>query len=108
MINFDEIEEVAIPNLNGGEGITKANMFMDKNIKIMKSTIEKGSSIGEHIHKTSSEIVYVISGEAKCILDGKEEIVREGECHYCPKGSTHSIINNKDENLIVFDVVPEQ
>lgn len=105
MINFDEIEEVAIPNLNGGEGITKANMFMDKNNEINN---RKGSSIGEHIHKTSSEIVYVISGEAKCILDGKEEIVREGECHYCPKGSTHSIINNKDENLIVFDVVPEQ
>lgn len=43
----------------------------------MKSILGKDCSIGEHEHKTSSEIIYVISGEAKCILDGKEEIVKK-------------------------------
>ena len=75
MINFDEIKEMGINELNGGSGITKANMFMDTNIKIMKSVLEKGYSIGEHTHKTSSEIIYIISGTAKCTLDGKEELV---------------------------------
>lgn len=108
MINFNEIKETEISGLNGGNGITKANMFMDTNIKIMKSVLGKGCSIGEHIHKTSSEIIYIISGTAKCTLDGKEEIVHEGECHYCPKGSTHSIANVTNEDLVMFDVVPEQ
>ena len=35
MINFDEIKEVEIPNLKNGKGTTKANMFMDINIKII-------------------------------------------------------------------------
>lgn len=108
MINFDEIKEMGINELNGGSGITKANMFMDTNIKIMKSVLEKGCSIGEHTHKTSSEIIYIISGTAKCTLDGKEELVHKGECHYCPKGSTHSIANATNEDLVMFDVVPEQ
>ncbi len=43
MINFEEIKEVEIPNLNNGKGTTKANMFMDNTIKIMKSTLEKGA-----------------------------------------------------------------
>lgn len=34
MINFDEIKEMGINELNGGNGITKANMFMDKNNEI--------------------------------------------------------------------------
>ena len=108
MIIFNKIEEVAIKNLNGGNGETKANMFIDKNVKIMKSILGKDCSIGEHEHKTSSEIIYVISGEAKCILDGKEEIVKKVECHYCKKGSSHQISNEKEEDLVIFDVVTEQ
>lgn len=108
MIDFNKINEVSIPKFNGGEGVTKANMFMDGKCKIMKSTLVKGSSIGQHIHSTSCEIAYVLSGEAKCILDGNEEIVKNGECHYCPKGSSHSISNNGEDDLVLIDIVPEQ
>ena len=82
--------------------------FWDEKVKIMLSTLEKGCSIGHHIHKTSSEITYVIEGEAKCVLDGKEEIVRAGQCHYCPKGACHSLRNDSEEILVMFDVVSER
>lgn len=108
MINFEEIDVVEMPEFNGGTGITKGRMFIDDNGKIMKATLEKGASIGEHTHITSSEIIYIISGTAKCLLNGKEEIVKAGQCHYCPKGSTHSVINENDENLVMFCVVPNQ
>lgn len=108
MINFDDIEVVELPEFNGGTGVTKGRMIIDNNVKIMKAELEKGSSIGEHTHTTSSEIIYIISGVTKCILDGKEEIVKAGECHYCPKGSTHSVINENDDTLVMFCVVPNQ
>ncbi len=108
MINFEEIDTVEIPEFNGGTGITKSKMFIDGNGKIMKAILEKGSSIGKHTHSTSSEIIYIISGMAKCILNEKEEIVKTGQCHYCPKGSTHSIINEAEEDLVMFCVVPNQ
>ena len=38
----------------------------------------------------------------------KRRNCKKGECHYCPKGSTHSIENIGEEDLIIFDVVPEQ
>ncbi|MCM1544973.1 MAG: cupin domain-containing protein, partial [Ruminococcus sp.] len=91
MIDFTKIKEVAIEQFNGGVGVTKANMFMDKNMKIMISTLEKDCSIGKHIHSTSSEVIYVLSGSARVILNGEEEIIKAGQCHYCPKGSTHEI-----------------
>ena len=91
MINFDELKEYCISQMNGGIGETKAKMFNDGKIKIMLSTLEVGCSIGEHEHKTSCEVIYVLSGE----------------CHYCPKGSKHSIVNNGKAVLVMFDVVPE-
>lgn len=108
MIKFDDVKEVSIEGLNGGKGITKANMFMDENIKIMRSTLGVGCSIGKHKHETSSEVMYVISGVAKCTLNDTIEIINAGECHYCPKGFYHSIENFGDEDLIMIDIVPEQ
>ena len=107
MINFDELKEICISNMNGGNGETKAKMFADKNIKIMISTLESGCSIGVHEHKTSCEVLYVLSGEALCTVDEKQELIKSGECHYCPKGSSHSISNAGTSELVLFDVVPE-
>lgn len=36
------------------------------------------------------------------------ETVSAGGCHYCPKGHTHSMINNSKEDIIFFAVIPEQ
>ena len=108
MIKFEEINEVEFPQFKGGNGITKNRMFADENVKIMRVVLEKGSSIGIHTHTTNSEIIYIIDGIARCSIDGKEEIVKKGECHYCPKGSTHSILNENEKDLVMFCVVPEQ
>jgi len=34
--------------------------------------------------------------------------VKEGEVHYCPKGHTHSLVNDSDAELWFSAVVPQQ
>ncbi len=108
LVNFDEMKEVTIPHLNNGDGAVSAKMYMDSANKIMLSRIPVGASIGMHEHKTSAEINYVLSGEGEAICDGAEEELRAGRVHYCPKGSSHSIVNTGDGELALFTVVPEQ
>ena len=108
LIDFNKIKEITIPNLNGGSGAVSAMMFMQSENKIMISRIPKGSSIGTHIHTTSSEVNYIISGIGRVICDGKEEKLEAGVCHYCPKNSSHSIINTSEDDLVLFTVVCEQ
>lgn len=107
LINFDELKEMTIPCLNNGIGEVSAKMCIQKNGKIMISRISPDSSIGIHKHETSDDINYVISGTGKAICDGKEEILTAGVCHYCPKGSAHSISNTGAEDLVLFTAVPE-
>ena len=107
MINFDKIPLTVIENFKGGEGEFKANMFLADGIKIMRVTLEKGCSIGKHTHDTSSETMYILSGEGVCELENGNEIMRAGEGHYCPKGGTHSVKNEKDEPLVMFCIVQE-
>lgn len=106
-ISFDEIEEAAIPHLNGGEGAVSARMSVQKNGKMMVARIPAGASIGMHKHTTSDDINYVLRGVGKAVCDGVEESLTAGVCHYCPKGSSHSIVDTGPEDLVLFTVVPE-
>lgn len=108
IIDFEQINEISIAHLNNGDGVVSARMFMDPANKVMLSRLPSGTSIGMHAHRTSSEINYVLSGVGKAVCDGVDEQLRPGVCQYCPKGSSHSIVNTEDEDLVLFTVVPEQ
>lgn len=107
LINFNELNSASIPNLNGGEGTVTASMFMDGAGKIMKSVLPKGASIGLHTHQGSYELDFVLSGNGKATCDGVEEILTQGACHYCPDGSSHSITNTSNEDLVLLTIVPK-
>ena len=61
-LDFDAMEETAIPRFRDGEKTTYARMFVDGNNRIMRGRLEPGASIGLHPHQGSSEIVYILSG----------------------------------------------
>ncbi len=108
VIDFKGMEEVRIPEFKGGEGDAVIRMRADELGKIMYGRLEPGSSIGFHKHETNSEIIYIISGKADLLYDDGREEAGAGECHYCPKGHSHSMRNKGDEDLVFFAVVPEQ
>lgn len=107
-MDFDTLEMKTIPHMKGGKGYAKCQMIDDGLNKIMRAVLDPGCSIGYHQHIDSSEICYILQGEATCLLNGKEEIVKAGEIHYCPKGSSHSMENKGNVPLIVVNVVPKQ
>lgn len=107
-LEFDAMDWVTIPHLNGGEGSVSAKMFGDAAGKIMISRLPAGASIGLHSHDTSSEINYVVVGTGVTVCNGTQETMEPGSCHYCLKGQQHSIVNTGDQDLVLFTVVPEQ
>jgi len=107
-IDFTTMQETILAQFKGGEKELKANMFFDGVNRIFKGTLVTGASIGRHTHETSSEIIYVLSGEGTMECEGEIEILRAGDCHYCKKGQTHTLKNEQAEDLVFLAVVPEQ
>lgn len=103
-INFSEMETQRFPSFKGGNGEFIVKMFTDS-AKIMRGTLEPGSTIGYHKHEGNSEIIYILSGSGKCLYEDGEETLSAGDAHYCPNGKSHSLINNDVENLEFFAVV---
>ena len=94
LIDFNKIAEVTETGVRGGEGDMILRKSGDSLAKINFGRLQPGAYTGLHTHETNSEIIYIISGEA-------------GQCHYCPKGHSHSMKNNGTEELVFFAVLPE-
>lgn len=107
-IDFSTIERKSLPAFHGGEKAFDVHMFNDGLNKIMKGHLEPGASIGLHTHETSSEIMFLVSGHGSLIDDGERKAVKAGDCLYCPKGHSHSLINDSDSALDFLAVVPNQ
>ena len=106
-ILFDQIETVVYPHFKDGEGEWHMKLFNDGQNKYLQGMLPPGSSIGLHAHEGNSEVFYIVSGTGKVLCDGVYEEVGPGDVHYCPMGHSHSLINDGQENLVVFGAVPE-
>lgn len=105
-IEFAKMAEEALAHFKGGEKETHAKLINEQGARIMHGRLEPGASIGMHIHEGSSEVIYVLSGTGKVLYDDSEEALIPGDCHFCPEGHAHSLINNGTEDLIFFAVIP--
>lgn len=108
IIDFAKTKETVMEKFHGGEKAMRAKMYADGLNKILYATLIPGASVGMHMHDESSESVYIVSGKGKMLYDDKEEELYPGVCGYCPKGHSHSIINDGTEDLVFFAVVPVQ
>ncbi len=107
IIDPKKIKEERLPNFKGGDGDFIARIREDDLGKIIFGRLEPGCSIGYHSHDIDSEIIYILSGKAFFRYDHETEIVGAGECHCCPKGHSHAMINKGTEDIVFFAAVPK-
>lgn len=107
ILDFEHMEKKSLTDFKGGQGKLTMGGFSDEHVRVMELTLEPGASIGLHTHQGNSEIIYILSGTGKVLYDGAYETLVPGACHYCPEGHEHSLINDGEDELRVFAVVPE-
>jgi quercetin dioxygenase-like cupin family protein len=108
MLKFYEMPDTVLEHFKGGEGSIITKMFADDLNRIFVGRLQPGCSIGMHTHDTSSEVIYVLEGVGTTVLDGVTETLQPGDCSYCKKGSTHTLMNKGEADLVFFAVVPQQ
>jgi mannose-6-phosphate isomerase-like protein (cupin superfamily) len=107
IIDFNAMQAEAFPNFKGGEKELSAKMYFDGTHRVLHGELQSGASIGMHTHDTSSETIFILSGEGTVIENGESSAIAAGQCHYCPKGHTHSLVNTGSAPLVFHAVVPE-
>ncbi len=114
IIDFETMDVTVMPNFKGGEKEFAANIFFDGTNRIFKGKLIPGATIGVHTHDDSCEVIFILSGKGTIMEKepgASEEVTRSvnaGDCLYCPKGHTHSLMNTSKEELVFYAVVAKQ
>lgn len=74
-----------------GEGIQRQFVGYDTQIMMVKVKFEKGAIgyIHDHYH---AQTTYVVSGSFKVTIDGKEQVLNEGDGFYIPPNVSHGAV----------------
>jgi mannose-6-phosphate isomerase-like protein (cupin superfamily) len=71
-----------------------------KNVSMGMNITEVGSQIPDHIHEESEEVLFLISGRAKIVIEGEGEWeIGPETAFYSPLGKKHRVENIGDEPL---------
>lgn len=109
IIKEKDIELSHLESFKGGEKHLEARMYFDGTNRILsRARLIPGASIGLHTHDDSCEVIFILEGRGTILEEGTKKAVEAGDCLYCPKGGTHSLINDSDSDLIFCAVVPKQ
>lgn len=107
----NEMNSTIKVNMRGGDGQAVITDVLSKgeydghSRLVATITLEKGCSIGEHIHENEEEIFYIISGKALYNDDGNNVELLPGDSCICKNGQKHAISNAGDETLVFFAVI---
>lgn len=109
IIRPEDLEISHLENFKGGEKHLEAKMFFDGTNRILtRARLIPGASIGMHTHEDSCEVIFILEGRGSLLEDGTKKEVQAGDCLYCPKGGSHSLVNDSGSDLVFCAVVPMQ
>ena len=93
------------------EKLTKENtnfrkvLYTGKNSQLVLMSIPVGKDIGNEVHETIDQILFIVGGEAEAIINNTEKKrVEKDSVVFVPAGTWHNFINTGDEDLKLYTV----
>jgi mannose-6-phosphate isomerase-like protein (cupin superfamily) len=85
-----------------------AQMILDRRILqeigfLARATLAPGKEIEAHVDPME-EIYFVLSGCGEMRVDGESQQVEPGDATWIPAGSSHSLLNNGEADLVILVV----
>ena len=77
-------------------------LYTGKHLQLVLMNLKVGEDIGEEIHAHNDQFFRFESGSGKCVIDGNEYKVKEGDVIVVPAGAKHNVINVGDNELKMY------
>jgi mannose-6-phosphate isomerase-like protein (cupin superfamily) len=74
-------------------------LYTGKRLQLVLMSLKAGQEIGEETHQDADQFFRVEKGKGKCLVDGNEYILHDGDVLLVPAGARHNVINtdNKED-----------
>lgn len=75
-----------------------------ENTQIVVMSIPVGGEIGEEVHNENDQVLYVVDGEGKVVIEGADEPFVVGDMILVKKGTRHNFVNSGDRELKIITI----
>ena len=73
-----------------------------KHTQIVVMSIPPGGEIGEEVHSGTDQVLYLIEGQGRAILNGEEKIYKGGDIVLVNDGTRHNFTNDGSSDLKII------
>ena len=79
-------------------------MYSGKHLQLVLMSLKVGEEIGAEIHQDNDQFFRFESGTGKCVIDGNEYALKDGDVIIVPAGAKHNIINTSNRIKNVHNI----
>lgn len=87
------IEELTLSNEN-----FRQVLFTGQHAQLVVMSLKPNEDIGTEVHPTTDQFLRIEKGEGKVVMNGEEQIIKDGSAIIVPAGTEHNVINTSSEN----------
>lgn len=93
------IEQLTLANEN-----FRKVLYTSTHMQLVLMSLLPGQEIGEEIHEENDQFFRFEQGTGKCIIDGNEYLVTDGDVIIIPSGAKHNVINTGTDALKMYTI----
>lgn len=80
-------------------------LYSGHHLQLVLMSLKAGEEIGEETHKGTDQFFRIESGSGRCVIDGNEYAIKDGDVVIVPSGAKHNVINtNNKEDLKLYTI----
>ena len=77
-------------------------LYTGKHLQLVLMSLKVGEDIGAEIHPNNDQFFRFESGSGKCVIDGNDYKVKDGDVIIVPAGAKHNVINVGTNELQMY------
>lgn len=101
LIHENDAESLDLPGRNL-RWLVNADLLGSKHLSMCVIKVEPGETVRPaHSHPNGEEVIYIVSGSGRVMVNGEVSPVREGTAVLFPQGQVHMLQNTGDTQMKV-------
>src|SRR5882757_3881723 len=97
VIHESEAESLDLPGRNL-RWLVNSDLLGAKHLSMCVIRVEPGETVRPaHSHPNGEEVIYIVSGSGRVLVNGEVELIAPGSCVLFPQGAVHMLHNTGGE-----------